>query len=29
MGEMSLHFLMGCNFVLFVVWMLLEFLPKH
>ena len=29
MGEMLLHFLTGCNFVLFVVWMLLEFLPKH
>lgn len=29
MGEMLLQFLTGCNFVLFVVWMLLEFLPKH
>lgn len=29
MGEMLLHFLTGCNFVLLVVWMLLEFLPKH
>ena len=29
MGEMILHFLTGCNFVLLVVWMLLEFLPKH